>query len=251
MFRNKVVLLFLSLLLISFQLEAAPPKFKKKMFYGPIPFNSLNMSVGFLSGPSANHLTEYLNQWAKDRNGQDIFSDISNSPFIRIGYDRQISPNILLRGSVSLSYLKNTSYGYYYAESDTANFLLHIRRTFKIYLLGFEGGLLYYFIPPDVQHFSPYIGGGYAAVVPLSRLDTDSFTDGGTKIDVPGENVSRNSLEAGLHSEFGMVYFMTNRYAAAVEGRYQMSQSKFYIHNYNFDIDYSGFSLSMNFYYYF
>ena len=39
--------------------------------------------------------------------------------------------------------------------------------------------------------------------------------------------------------------------AAGMEGRYQMSQSKFDIHNANFDLDYSGLSLAVNFYYYF
>ena len=47
-----------------------------------------------------------------------------------------------------------------------------------------------------------------------------------------------------------MTYFITNRYAAGLEGKYQMSQSKFYIHDGNFDLNYSGFILSLNLIYY-
>jgi len=46
--------------------------------------------------------------------------------------------------------------------------------------------------------------------------------------------------------EFGMNYYITNRYAFGIEGKYLMAHSKFYIHNSNFDLNYSGLALSLN-----
>jgi hypothetical protein len=50
--------------------------------------------------------------------------------------------------------------------------------------------------------------------------------------------------------EFGMSYYISDRYAMSLEGKYQMAQSKFYIHDGNFDLSYTGFILSVNFYFY-
>jgi len=247
--RGSLFFLVLILLMIGTQLKAGPPEFKKKIYYGPIPVNSASVSVGFLDGPSAQYLTDHLANWAQLRNGDDVFDEFSNSPFFRLGYERQVAPDYAFRFSFTFAYLKTSSYGHYIAQGDSL-FPLDIRRTFKVYLLSIEGGLMYYFIEPKPQSFSPYVGGGMAAVFPLTRLTTDTYFEG-KPFSNPGENVSRNSFEAGAHMEFGMVYYITNRYAGAMEGRYQISQSKFYIHEGNFDISYNGFSLALNFYYYF
>ncbi len=247
--RGSIFLLIISMILINTTLHAEQPRFKKKIYYGPIPVNNVSLSIGFMDGPSAEYLTDYLNHWAEKRNGMDIFDNFSNSPYARLGYERQVAPDYAFRFSLTFAYLKTSSYGYYMAEIDSI-FHLDIRRTFKVYLFALEGGLLYYFIEPKPQSFSPYVGGGLAAVIPLARLDTDSFYKK-EPYEVPGSDISRNSLEAGAHIEFGIVYYITNKYGASIEGRYQISQSKFYINNANFDISYNGFTLSMNIYHYF
>jgi hypothetical protein len=228
--------------------------FKQKKYFGPIPFNTVSVSVGFLDGPDMELLADDLDNWAATdgRNGFDNFELFSTSPFARIGYERQLTPNYFLRTSITFGYLEAKSVGRYVSIGDVQNYDLDIRRTFKVYLFSLEGGFSYYFLQPEVRQATPYAGVGFAAVVPLARLDTEStIHETGEPFSNPGENVSRNSFQAGIHGEFGLLYYITNRYSAGLEGRYQMSQSTFYTHGGNSVIDYAGFTLSMNFNYHF
>lgn len=242
---------------ITVEAGAAPPRFKQKKYFGPIPYNTMSVSVGFIDGPSAEYLTDHLNQWAKDRNGRETSEDFSTSPFVKASYQRQLSPHHFFNSSVCFSYLNLSSVGDYVAtvdlpDTNNVNLPLDVDRNFKVYLFSVDLGFLYYFVTPEVRRFSPFVGAGFAAVIPLARLETDSFNSTtGEPFDNPGETVSRNSFEAGLHTVFGMVYYLTNRYSAALEGRYQMSQSKFYHHEANFVIDYAGFTLGLTLNYHF
>lgn len=231
--------------------QGAPPIFKEKKFFGPIMYNSLHLSVGFLDGPNFDYLTDHFNEWAVARYGSDTFEDLSPAPYGALSYERQLTPNHFLRGSVSLSYISTSSVGNYVATiDDTTHIPLDIRRTLDVYLMTFDLGFSYSFVPLEPQRLAPYLGGGFAAVVPMVRLNTESTTSDGSPFSNPGENVSQNSFEAGLHAEVGMTYFFTNRWASGLEGKYQMSQSKFYIHDGNFDLNYSGFIFSLNLIYY-
>lgn len=231
--------------------HGAPPIFKEKKFFGPIPYNSFSFAAGFLDGADFTYLTEHLNNWANAHGkGHDTFEELSPAPYGRLSYERQLTPNHFLKGSASMSYLNTSSVGAYVAEYPDTNYNLAISRTLKVYLLTLEAGFSYYFVSPEPQRASPYAGAGFAAVVPMVRLDTKSTMSDGTPFSNPGENVSRNSFQAGLHMEFGVNYYFTNRYAAGLEGKYQMSQSKFYIHDGNFDLKYTGFILSLNLIYY-
>ncbi len=244
-----VAFVVLSLLVCSVA-QGAPPIFKEKKYFGPIPYNSLFLAVGFFDGADFTYLTEHLDNWAKARNGSETFEELSPAPYGRLSYERQLTPNHFFKGSASLSYIHTSSVGSYVAALPDTNYDLSIERTLKVYLLTLEAGFSYYFTPPEPQRFSPYVGAGFAAVVPMVRLDTESTKSDGTPFSNPAENVSQNSFQAGLHMEFGMTYFITNRYAAGLEGKYQMAQSKFDIHNGNFDLKYSGFILSLNLIYY-
>ena len=231
--------------------HSAPPIFKEKKYFGPVPYNSLSFSAGFLDGPDFKYLTEHFNNWARDRHGFDNFEEVGLSPYGRLSYERQLTPNHFLKMSSSMSYIKTTSLGNYVAQYPDTNYSLDVARTFKVYLLTFEAGFSYYFATPAAQTFSPYAGAGFAAVVPMARLDTKStLAPSGEPFANAGENISQNSLQAGLHMEFGMTYFMTDRYAMGLEGKYQMMQSKFRIHGGNFDLNYAGFVLSLNLIYY-
>ncbi|MCX5753608.1 MAG: hypothetical protein NTW97_08165 [Candidatus Krumholzibacteria bacterium] len=244
------VLLVVSLLACSVA-QGAPPIFKEKKYFGPIPYNSFSFSAGFLDGVDLTYLTEHFNNWAYLRGkGSDTFEELSPAPYGRLSYERQLTPNHFLKGSASLSYINTSSVGNYVAMFPDTNYALDIERTLKVYLCTVEAGFAYYFVSPEPQRFSPFVGAGFAAVFPMVRLDTKSTMSDGKPFSNPGENVSRDSFEAGLHMEFGMTYFITNRYAAGLEGKYQMSQSKFYIHDGNFDLKYSGFVLSLNLIYY-
>jgi hypothetical protein len=248
--RYVLLSIILAMIMVSADADAAPPIFKQKKYFGPIPFNTVSISIGFIDGPSAEYLFDHLDNWAVQRNGRDIYDDFATSPFARLGFERQVTPNHFIRTSFCFSYLKATSAGYYVAQYPDTNYALDIERTFEVFLLSVDLGFSYYIIPPEVRRFSPYIGGGFGFVFPLARLNTDSFS-AGRPFSNPAENISRDSMQAGLHSEFGMIYYITNRYSATVEGRYQMAQSKFYIHEANFVINYAGFTLSMNFNYHF
>jgi len=124
-------------------------------------------------------------------------------------------------------------------------------RTLKAYLLSLDVGFLYYMVKPEVQQIAPYIGGGFSGFIPMERLETTMYTESGDHYPNPNETISENSFEVGVHGEFGIVYYITNRYTAGLEGRYQKSQSKFTIHGGNFDVDYSGLTLSLVLQYFF
>lgn len=248
--RYSVFVLVVVSLLASSVAQGAPPIFKEKKLFGPIPYNSFSVAVGFLDGPDFDYLTEHLDNWAKERYGSETFEELSPSPYGRLTYERQLTPNHFLKASTGLSYIHTSSDGNYVAMFSDTNIALDIERTLEVYLLTFEAGFSYYFVPPEPQRVCPYVGAGFAAVVPMVRLETKSTTSDGEPFDNPGENVSQNSFEAGLHLEFGMNYYFSNRYAVGFEGKYQMAQSKFYIHDANFDLSYAGFMLTLGFIHY-
>ncbi|MBN1163398.1 MAG: outer membrane beta-barrel protein [Candidatus Krumholzibacteriota bacterium] len=244
-----LIVVLLSMMVLTESL-AAQTLFKKRKYYGPIPINNINLSIGFVDGPNADYLTEHLSDWAKERQGEDIFTHVSTSPFGRVGFQRRITPNSYLNSAVSLSYLKAESQGNYYTlTSPILN--LDMERSLKIYLFSLDLGIAYFMVPPKARQLSPYFGGGFSCVLPLARLETHRVQSNGLPFDPTDTTTSRNSFEAGVHAEFGMIYHLTNKYGAGLEGRYHISQSKFYIHGGNFDISYEGFTLSLNAYYYF
>ncbi len=233
--------------------HAAPPIFKEKKYFGPIPYNSLSVSAGFMSGADFQDLTDGLNQWAIQRHGKDIWEELGNGPYGRLSYERQLTPNHMLKLSGAFNYLSQSSLGDYVAPpspTDTLGTPLEFNRDLKVYLLSLEFGFNYYFVSPEPERFSPYAGAGFAAVVPMVRLDTELRTLDGKPFSNPSETVHQNSFQAGLHLEFGIMYFISDRYAAGIEGKYQMAQSKFKIHDANFDLDYRGFILAFNLMYY-
>jgi hypothetical protein len=238
------------ILLSAINAQSQTGEFKRKKFFGPISLSTVSFAIGFIDGPSMSLLAEHLDNFAKERNGYETWNDWENSPFFRVGYERRVTPNHTIRTSICYSYLEATGQGEYVAIGDTL-FALTTSREFITHLFQFELGFEYYIVEPAPRTFSPYVGGGFSAVVPLEELKTTSIQADGTPYDNPGENRSESSLEAGMHVEFGLIYYISNKYSASVEGRYQKAQSKFEIHGGNFDIDYSGFSLTLNFNYYF
>jgi hypothetical protein len=244
---------FLIAVFVSSAVQPAPPIYKERKYFGPIPWNSFSVGVGFYDGANFDYLTEHLDNWAKQRCGQkfgfDNFENLPLAPHIRLGFERQLTPNHFLKISSSLSYLKTTSLGTDCVPTDTTRLNLDINRTFKAYFFSLDAGFSYYFVTPEVERFSPYAGAGFSAIVPMARLKTKSTYQGDpytNPAETDSENVSQNSFEAGMHMEFGMNYYITNRYAFGLEGKYQMAHSKFYIHKGNFDLNYSGFTLSLN-----
>lgn len=224
--------------------------FRQKKFFGPIPLNGLSLSVGFIDGPDHKYLTDHLIDWAVQRGGGESWEDWETSFYSRAQYQRQVTPSHLITGSVNFSYLSAGSGGAYFTQTDPVVYLLS-ERTLKVYLVSLDIGFQYFMLKPEVQQIAPYLGGGFSAFFPFERLETTLRTESGTVYPNPGETVSESSVEVGLHGEFGLLYYISNRYAAGLEGRYQKSQSKFTIHGGNFDVDYSGLTLSLLLQYFF
>lgn len=225
--------------------QAEPPIFKDKKYFGPIPYNGFSVGVGFLDGTDFDYLFEHLQNYAVARNGSESWEEVSVSPYAHLRYERQMTPNHFLKLAATAAYVNTSGISELVATIDTNNYYLQGERTFKVYLLSLDVGLEYYFVSPEPQRFSPYVGGGFAAVVPITKLSSD-FTHNGEPFPTPGENVDDTEFRAGLHFEFGMNYYVSNRLALGLEGKYQMSQSKFEIHDGNFDLSYAGFMLTLN-----
>ncbi len=229
--------------------QAEPAVIKEKKYFGPIPYNGLHVGIGFLDGTDFDYLFEHFDNWAVERNGYDSWEEIPISPYAHVRYERQLTPNHFFKSVASLAYISSSSLGEYFAPFPDTTLYLTFERDLAVYLFALDIGFSYYFVSPEPQRFSPYAGAGFSAVVPMVRLDTKMF-DAGKPFDNPGETISQNSLQAGLHLEFGMNYYLSNRHAVGIEGKYQMSQSKFDIHGGNFDLKYSGFVLTLNLLYY-
>ena len=248
--RLLVVAMLIGTALAAADASAQQPQYRKKKYFGPIPLNGLSLHVGFIDGPDHKYLTDHLIDWAEERGGSERWNDWSTSFYSRVQYQRQITPNHVVTGSVNFSYLSASAQGDYFTLTDPVVYLL-TERTLKVYLLSLDVGFLYYMVKPEVQQIAPYIGGGFSGYVPMERLKTTMYTESGDHYPNPNETISENSIEVGIHGEFGIVYYVTNRYTAGLEGRYQKSQSKFTIHGGNFDVDYSGLTLSLVLQYFF
>ncbi|MDD3643724.1 MAG: hypothetical protein PHQ19_09720 [Candidatus Krumholzibacteria bacterium] len=248
--RLSLLALTLAVLLPAADASAQQTLYRQKKYFGPIPLNALSVNVGFIDGPDPEYLTDHLIDWAGQRGGSESWSDWATSFYARVQYQRQITPNHVITGSANFSYLSADAAGDYFTQTDPVVYLT-TERTLKVYLLSFDAGFEYYLVKPEVRQMAPYVGGGFSAFIPLERLETTMRTESGAVFDNPSETASENSVEVGLHGEFGLVYFISNRYAAGFEGRYQKSQSKFTIHGGNFDIDYSGLTLSLVIQYFF
>jgi len=240
----------LLVILAASDVSAQSSLYKQKKYFGAIPMNGVSLFVGFLDGPDHKYLTEHLNTFAVLRGGSETWEDWSTSFYTRAGYQRQISPNHFLVTNLNFAYLSADGNGELYTISDPPEYVT-TERTLTTYLFSVDLGFLYYMIKPEVQKMAPYIGGGFSAVVPYEKLDTTFRRDDGSVLENPGETVSETSFEPGVYGQFGINYYISNKWGATMDGRFQMSQSKFRIHGGNFDVSYAGLCLAIGLQYYF
>jgi hypothetical protein len=249
--RNSLpVIIVLLVIFIAADSTAQPSLYKQKKQFGAIPMNGFNLFVGFLDGPDHQYLTEHLSNYAIEHGGTESWEDWSTSFYARAGYQRQVAPRHFLVTNFNFAYLTADGNGDLYTYTDPPVYVT-TERTLTTYLFSADLGFLYYMTKPTVQKIAPYIGGGFSLVVPYEKLDSTWRRDDGTVYDAPEESVSESSLEPGVYGQFGINYYISNRWGAMIDGRYQMTQSKFHIHGGNFDIDYSGICLAVGMQYYF
>lgn len=237
-----------ALILICMEPASAQRLFKERKKFGPVPIRSISLSVGFIDGPEANDLTDHLYRWALERGGDEgknIFDEIGTSPYMKVGFERLISREIFLTAALNFSYFKTESSGGYITRTEPSIYL-DMNRELSIYLFSLDLGLKYYMSKLEVKNLVPYFGGGFSAALPVVELDTELY-DEGVPYTSSGGTVSETSLEEGMHAEFGLIYFITNRMSGSFEARYQMCQSKFDIHDANFDLRYRGITLALTF----
>ena len=244
------VVLALLLIFVAADLSAQSSMYKKKKFFGAIPMNGVNVFVGFLDGPDHKYLTDHLNTFAILRGGSETWDDWSTSFYSRVGYQRQVSPNHFLVMNLNFSYLSTDGNGDLHTRTDPSVYVT-TERTLTTYLFSLDVGFLYYMIKPEVQKIAPYIGGGFSGVVPIEKLDSTFRRDDGSVVENPDESVSETSFEPGVYAQFGINYYISNKWGVALDGRFQMTQSKFRIHGGNFDINYAGLCLAIGLQYYF
>jgi hypothetical protein len=233
----------LPVLTASFSGASAQRLFKDRKLYGPVPLRCISLSAGFIDGPEAKNLTDHLNQWAMERGGSNRFGEIGTSPYLKLQFERFMAPQIFFTSAVNFSYFNLEADGFYVTRSEPP-LALDMNRNLSIYLFSLELGLKYYMAAQEVKKLIPYFGGGFSLAVPSVHLDTELYHEG-ERYSSEGESLSETSLEEGMHAEAGLIYFITNRQSASLEARYQMSQSKFDIHDANFDLRYRGITLAL------
>ncbi len=232
-----------SIVILSFSAASAQRLFKGRKLYGPVPARSISLTLGFIDGTEAMDLTDHLDRWANERGGSNLFSGIGTSPYMKVGFERFLVPQIFFTAAVNFSYFNVEADGFYVTRAEPS-LPLDITRSLSVYLFSLDLGLKYYITDQDVKKLIPYFGGGFSAALPVVNLDTELYNEG-VPYNAPGESISKTSLEEGMHAEIGMIYFITNRQSASFEARYQMCQSKFEIHDANFDLRYKGITLAL------
>jgi hypothetical protein len=162
---------------------------------------------------------------------------------MKAGFEHFLAPQIFFTAALNFSYFNVEADGFYVSRTEPP-LALDMNRKLSIYLFSLDLGLKYYMTKQDVKKLVPYFGGGFSAAVPVVDLETELFNEG-VPYSGSGESLSETSLEEGMHAEIGLIYFITNRQSASFEARYQMAQSKFEIHDANFDLRYKGITLAL------
>lgn len=242
------------LIFVAADASAQSSLYKQKKFFGSIPMNGVNVFVGFLDGPDHSNLTDYLSGdggFAEKNGGTETWGDWSTSFYTRIGYQRQVSPNHFVVTNLNFSYLTADANGEMFTTWTNPVEYVTTERTLSAYLFSLDLGFLYYMIKPEVQKIAPYIGGGFSGVVPYVKLESSFINDEGEDVAGSDDSATETSFEPGVYAQFGINYYISNKWGVTLDGRYQMAQSKFHIYDANFDLDYQGLCLALGFQYYF
>jgi hypothetical protein len=263
----------------------AGPILKPRKYHGPIPRSTLSLGFGFLGGASNEEMYEYFDsQVIAPVKDQTQSNDFGNAPLVQLTYTYKAHPQVAVRGNAYAAYLQSDWSGILVLNEDPPDTAtsqwqqptVSAQRTFDVVLFALEASALYYFTDAAVKEFQPYIGGGFSMGLPYQKytseatiLDPDAdpgYTDP-TNPYVPkytsGQPLTtlekdQLTFEAGVHGILGMLYYFGSKWAFTAEGRIQMMQSKFPLNVLNendepeevkFDVDYTGFILTVGFAY--
>jgi hypothetical protein len=139
-------------------------------------------------------------------------------------------------------------------DPDTAGVrpLLDFDRAFDVLLFSIDASGFFFFQDASVKEFQTYLGGGFSLFFPYAKYTEDlAYSDTGEPYSAT--ETSQWSVEPGVHAVLGFLYHFKPTMAFNMEGRAQMSQSKFELdyltttgwQTLSFDVDYTGFVLSV------
>ena len=246
----------------------AEPILKPRKYHGPIPRSTVCLRIGFLGGPDNEKMIEYLDDVIAKSAGEAFTTDFENALVIDATYTYKLHPQVAVRGNLSAAFLRSESNGNLipprdpvFEDSVVVLPALNYDRSFDADLFVLETSAIYFFNDASVNEFQPYLGGGFSLGVPHAKFKDkrvvasvgdagDYYSRGDTYSEADDD---KWSFEAGVHGVLGALYYVTDRLAFSLEGRYQMMQSKFPIkvgtaggqsESVKFDVHYSGFILN-------
>jgi hypothetical protein len=235
----------------------AEPILKARKYHGPIPRRSFGLSIGFLSGANNDAMNDYLASLIPQALENDlVVEEFGPGPTVDLYYTVKVHPQFAFRADAGGTWLSSTMRGLAVgAVPDTSGILplLEFQTTFDIMLFSLAASGLYYFQDASVAEFQAYIGGGLTLFIPWANYEL-SATDADTGLPYSRDEVDHTSIEPGVHGVIGALYHIRNNVSLFTEGRYQIGQSKFRIdlptetagtQNLSFDVDYTGFVLTV------
>jgi hypothetical protein len=246
---TRAVLSFIIFVFLPTAFSFADPILKPKKYRGPIPKRYFTLSFGFLGGADNEEMYDFLEGKLIKPEKETDRSDFGSALVIDGTYTVKMHPQFAMRVKSGVGFLGSSSRGFFVAE-DTL--LLNFDREFDVFLFSIEGSAIYYFADASKDDFQPYFGGGFSFDVPRARY-TETLIDADTNQPYGESETIKWSGEAGIHTFFGMLYHVKNTLAVVLESRFQIAQSKFPLQTttplglqtVSFDVDYSGFILSL------
>ena len=237
--------------------SSAEPILKPRKYSGPIPKKYFSLSIGVFGGAENEEMWDFLDrQIGEPLNEETETSDFDAALTFDACYSVKVHPQFAVRTRAGLSILGSESKGLLVpnVEPDTAGVrpLLQFDRAFDVLLFSIDASGLFFFQDASVKEFQTYIGGGFSLFFPYAKYTEDlAYDDSGKPYS--SSETSKWSVEPGVHAVLGFLYHFKPTVAFNMEGRVQMSQSKFEIdylttsgwQPLSFDVDYTGFILSV------
>jgi hypothetical protein len=238
------------------ELSSADPILKPRKYTGPIPKRYFSFSIGVLGGAENQDMWGFLERQIDEPLKDQIdSSDFGASLSLDACYAVKVHPQFAVRTRAGLSILGADMKGLFVpnVEPDTtgARPLLRFDRAFDVLLFSIDASGLFFFQDASVKEFQTYFGGGFSFFIPYAKY-TEDLVNEETGEPYGNSETSKWSLEPGVHAVLGFIYHFKPTLAFNMEGRVQISQSKFELdyltteglQNLSFDVDYTGFIIS-------
>ncbi len=234
----------------------ADPILKPRKYAGPIPQRFFTFEIGVLGGADNEDMWNFLDrQIGEPLNKETETNDFGASLALGASYSVKIHPHFAVRTKAGLAIVQSDSKGLVVpnVEPDSTGQrpLLRFERQFDVLLFSIDGTAIFFFQDASVKDFQSYAGGGFSLYFPYAKY-TEDTTDDDTQKPYGSDEQSDWSFQPGIHAVLGFLYHFNSTVALNMEGRAQMTQSKFEL-NYvlpegekalSFDVDYTGFIIS-------